>query len=125
MSDSKKIKLRVTRRHHTVNGKKYGPGQPDGDTFMGTEKMLQAMPDRLQLASAPVGVSADASTLAEAEKGRDLYKAAADEAQKELGEVKEKLAAAEAELTKLKAPAGGMPSPGAKGSKNADTANGK
>lgn len=114
MSDPKKIKLRVTRRHHTFGGKTYKAGE----TFMGTEKMLKAMPDRLQLASAPVdqsAASADAAkALADAEKGRDLYKAAADEAQAELGEVKQKLADAEAELAKLKASASAMPSPGAK-----------
>ncbi len=108
MSDTKKIKLRVTRRHHTFEGKTYGPGLPDGEVFTGTEKMLKAMPDRLQLASAPVDHGA-----ASVDAAKALV---------ELGDVKQKLADAEAELAKLKAPVAGMPSPG---KKNADASNSK
>lgn len=111
MGKSDKVEIRVTRRSHTFGGKVYGPGLPDGDTFMGTQKMLDAMPDRMEPASLAkareeAGAKGDSlkAKLEEAEKGRDLYKDAADKAQAELGEVKAKLAEAEAKIEELTAP---------------------
>lgn len=119
--EAKKVELRVTRRHHTFGGKTYKAGE----TFMGTEKMLKDLPDRLELASVSAGRAVDAAksanmskALAEAEKGRDLYKDAADKAQVELGKVKEKLAEAEKQIAELTKPA-------AKDAKNANAANSK
>ncbi len=120
--EAKKVELRVKRRHHTFGGKTY----KTGEKFMGTDKMLKAMPDRLELASVSAGRAADAAksadmskALKEAEKSRDLYKDAADKAQAELGEVKADLEEAKKQLEEL------TKAPDPKGTGNGNSANGK
>lgn len=46
---AKSITLRVTQRHHTHAGKTYRVG----DTFEGTQKLLDAFGDRLELVETP------------------------------------------------------------------------